>query len=308
MNPISNAQDQIITVGLDIGSSTIICAIGQISMSTKQVKLLGISSVSSSGIRRGTITNRDELIEKLELVLSEAEHMANVKVTKAILSITGDHIRSLNTQAAIALNRTNGSLSGIDERSITENDIYQVLDLAQAIALQTPNQDDGVKEMLGLTVAGPGAPQPGASGVHVFDSHGDVGGSGYDVCTFGLDSDGAATLTCHSTWARASGLDDQGIPKAVLGCMDSTATNFDADATKDDGSCTFAAVIGCMDSTANNYNADATSDDGSCTFDTVEPEPEPEPEPEEEEDEVPGFGLLGAFAAIGVALILRRRL
>ena len=135
MNPISNAQNQIITVGLDIGSSTIICAIGQISMSTKQVKLLGISSVSSSGIRRGTITNRDELIEKLELVLSEAEHMANVKVTKAILSITGDHIRSLNTQAAIALNRTNGSLSGIDERSITENDIYQVLDLAQAVAL-----------------------------------------------------------------------------------------------------------------------------------------------------------------------------
>jgi PGF-CTERM protein len=50
-----------------------------------------------------------------------------------------------------------------------------------------------------------------------------------------------------------------------------------------------------MDSTANNYNADATEDDGSCTFD-------------EEEDEVPGFGLLSAIAALGVALILRRRL
>jgi len=29
------------------------------------------------------------------------------------------------------------------------------------------------------------------------------------------------------------------------------------------------AVMGCMDATANNYNADATEDDGSCTFDPV---------------------------------------
>jgi PGF-CTERM protein len=58
-------------------------------------------------------------------------------------------------------------------------------------------------------------------------------------------------------------------------------------------------VLGCMDSTANNYNADATedSDPSSCTFDVVE-----------EPDEVPGFGLLSAVAAIGVVLLLRRRL
>lgn len=31
-------------------------------------------------------------------------------------------------------------------------------------------------------------------------------------------------------------------------------------------------VLGCMDATANNYNADATSDDGSCTHDEPEPE------------------------------------
>ena len=54
--------------------------------------------------------------------------------------------------------------------------------------------------------------------------------------------------------------------------MDSTANNFNADATVDDGSCTYDVVVdvlGCMDSTANNFNADATVDDGSCTFDVV---------------------------------------
>jgi hypothetical protein len=182
-------------------------------------------------------------------------------------------------------------------------DAVAIIGLAQAIAYKTP-VDDGVKEMLGLTVAGPDAPQLGASGVHIFDENGDVAGSGFDICTFGVDDAGNATLTCHSSWGRDAGLTDGGIakkpaPAAVPGCMDSTANNFNTDATEDDGSCTFdaepVAVPGCMDSTANNYNADATEDDGSCTFD-------------EEADEVPGFGLLSAIAALGVALILRRRL
>ena len=65
-----------------------------------------------------------------------------------------------------------------------------------------------------------------------------------------------------------------------------------------------------MDNTANNYNADATEDDGSCTFD-ADPVDNTTTEPEvveEEADEVPGFGLLSAVAAIGAVLLLRRRL
>ena len=59
-------------------------------------------------------------------------------------------------------------------------------------------------------------------------------------------------------------------PKAVLGCTDSTATNYNANATEDDASCVFATVVsGCMDSTATNYNSDATEDDGSCEFATT---------------------------------------
>ena len=47
----------------------------------------------------------------------------------------------------------------------------------------------------------------------------------------------------------------------ILGCTDSTACNYDAAATDDDGSCTFP---GCMDPAALNYNPDAGCDDGSC--------------------------------------------
>ena len=54
-------------------------------------------------------------------------------------------------------------------------------------------------------------------------------------------------------------------PPPVLGCMDSTATNYDPLADTDDGSCTYGSA-GCMDALACNYDAAATTDDGSCTF------------------------------------------
>lgn len=52
----------------------------------------------------------------------------------------------------------------------------------------------------------------------------------------------------------------------ILGCTDPDGLNYNPNATKDDGSCTYD-VLGCMDETANNYNPNATKDDGSCTYD-----------------------------------------
>ena len=54
----------------------------------------------------------------------------------------------------------------------------------------------------------------------------------------------------------------------IRGCTDSTAQNHDANATEDDGSCTYAVVVieGCMNSAATNYEPTASSDDGSCVY------------------------------------------
>ncbi|MDC0231121.1 DUF1566 domain-containing protein [Aureispira] len=58
---------------------------------------------------------------------------------------------------------------------------------------------------------------------------------------------------------------DLAISIGVLGCINSTACNYDNNATIDDGSCDFSC-LGCMDSTACNYDPLATIDDGSCDF------------------------------------------
>jgi len=52
------------------------------------------------------------------------------------------------------------------------------------------------------------------------------------------------------------------------GCTDSTATNFNSEATIEDNSCVYT-ISGCMDSTATNYNANADLEDGTCEYPIV---------------------------------------
>ncbi len=54
----------------------------------------------------------------------------------------------------------------------------------------------------------------------------------------------------------------------ILGCTDEAATNFNAEATEDDGSCVYAndTIPGCTDPLADNYNTEANVDDESCEY------------------------------------------
>jgi hypothetical protein len=53
---------------------------------------------------------------------------------------------------------------------------------------------------------------------------------------------------------------------SVPGCTDPLYMNYNPNATSDDGSCEDLITPGCMDITATNYNPNANTDDGSCTY------------------------------------------
>lgn len=78
--------------------------------------------------------------------------------------------------------------------------------------------------------------------------------------------DGAIGYTCsNGSWVGPATEWCSATVIVVYGCTDSSASNYNASATTDDGSCTYP-VLGCTNSSAQNYNPSATSDDGSCTY------------------------------------------
>ena len=54
--------------------------------------------------------------------------------------------------------------------------------------------------------------------------------------------------------------------KAIYGCTDPEAVNFNPKANKDNGKCSYKSIFGCTDPKATNYNPLATVSDGSCIY------------------------------------------
>ncbi|MBC8215061.1 MAG: cell division protein FtsA [Candidatus Marinimicrobia bacterium] len=133
MKSLNRIQDKTINVGIDIGTSRIRCAIAEVNTDSKEIKLLGIGSSPSSGIKQGSIIHRDQIIDEIETAITDAETMAGMKVNHVHLSISGDHIRGINTQGAIAIQK-NGHSQMSSEYDISREDVRQVLELAKAIS------------------------------------------------------------------------------------------------------------------------------------------------------------------------------
>lgn len=129
-----------IHTGIDIGSAKIRCAIIETDIIENTNKLLGIGSSDSTGISRGSITNREKFLEEMEQALVEAEKMANVKVEQVWLSVSGEHIRGINTQGAIAIEGSSSNGHANKSNKIDENDLKRVLEMAKAISFPTDRE------------------------------------------------------------------------------------------------------------------------------------------------------------------------
>jgi len=123
-------------VGLDIGSSFITCVIGEKSIENSDMKLLGVGRANSNGLKNGSVIHRDNLMDAIESAVKDAELMAGHKVEKAVLSISGENIRGINTQGAIAIQRSQHSTIPV-ENEITEHDVFRVMEMARALSLPT---------------------------------------------------------------------------------------------------------------------------------------------------------------------------
>jgi len=91
--------------------------------------------------------------------------------------------------------------------------------------------------------------------------------------TFNIyDSNGSSTSLSYSLSADGTTISGSGFGSSesinfyvgeISGCTNPMASNYNPEATQNDGSC---VLLGCTNSEAYNYNAEANQDDGSCLF------------------------------------------
>jgi cell division protein FtsA len=124
------ARDRI-SAGIDIGTSKITTLIATIE-EDGDARIIGVSSVASRGLRKGQIVNIEEATAAISQSVEAAERMAGSQVSRAFVSIGGNHIASLNSHGVVAVADPDKEISG--------GDVKRVIDAAKAVSLPSSRE------------------------------------------------------------------------------------------------------------------------------------------------------------------------
>lgn len=120
------ADDKI--VGLDIGTSVIRVAIGEIDPETGSIQIAGTASRKSAGLRNGVIVNIEDAKTAIKEAIDAAEQNAGTIVESVITAIGGSQIESQNSRGTVPVSSTNKST-----KEISRSDVERVIECATAI-------------------------------------------------------------------------------------------------------------------------------------------------------------------------------
>lgn len=116
--------------GLDIGT-TKTCTVVAVTSPTG-LEIVGVGEAPSMGMRKGVVVDLDETIKSIEAATERAERMAGVHFSEVFVGITGDHIRSTNNRAVVAVTS--------DDREVSHGDVRRVIDASKIINLPSDRQ------------------------------------------------------------------------------------------------------------------------------------------------------------------------
>ena len=113
--------------GIDVGNAQVKVIIAKIDNGSFRPEIVGVSTAISSGLRRGMVVDTEETISNIRSAIEHAQDMANFKVRRAYLSVSGLHIGTQVSRGVIAVSRA--------DNEISQNDIDRVLQAAAVISL-----------------------------------------------------------------------------------------------------------------------------------------------------------------------------
>lgn len=142
---------------IDIGSAKVATLIVTHSPDeTGRLNAVGVASVPSRGIRKSQVVDIEEAIGAITDSVEAAERMAGFSIPSAVISVSGDHIKSINSKGVVAI--------GTPEGEVVMEDVSRVIEAAKAISLPssqeiihvlprtfTVDSQEGVRDPLGMS-------------------------------------------------------------------------------------------------------------------------------------------------------------
>ena len=84
---------------VDLGSSKITCVIATKSDEDSSLRVVGVASVGSRGVRKSQIVDIEDAIEAVTEAVESSERMAGLSIKEVTVSVSGIHIESQNPKA-----------------------------------------------------------------------------------------------------------------------------------------------------------------------------------------------------------------
>ncbi len=150
---MSKKIERNLIVGLDIGTSKVVCLVGEIK-TDNSIEIIGIGSHPSRGLKKGVVVNIESTVKSIQRAVEEAELMAGCEIHSVYAGIAGSHVRSLNSHGIVA----------IRNKEVTPEDVERVIDAARAVAIPADQKilhilpqefiidnQEGIREPVGMS-------------------------------------------------------------------------------------------------------------------------------------------------------------
>lgn len=128
----SNQKHEATYVGLDIGSSKVVCVVGLAQADSATPSIIGLGVAPLSGVRRGVVNDVEETVSAITAALEEAERMSGVAIERATINVDGVQVQSLNSKGVVAVARA--------DHEIGREDLARAEEAASAITLDANRQ------------------------------------------------------------------------------------------------------------------------------------------------------------------------
>ncbi|MCA9308984.1 cell division protein FtsA [Candidatus Saccharibacteria bacterium] len=118
-------EHQDLAVGIDVGTTTVRCAIGVVKPGEQAVSLIGIGESANTGFKKGSVVNISDAAQAIDQAVAHAERMSGVHISGATININGEHITGTASKGTVA----------ISGEEIMEHDLLRAEDAATVLQL-----------------------------------------------------------------------------------------------------------------------------------------------------------------------------